>query len=643
MSQSCTRRFGVFEVSLSAFELRKHGIRVRLRGQPFEVLGLLLQQPGEIVTREQLRACLWPTDTFVDFEHGLNTAVKKLRAALGDSPENSRYIETIPRHGYRFIAPVEVLGGQQIQPAAQEQSGTFADYAPHVPTPERATGSQGLFITRYAKALAFLLAVALLTVSTYVVWRHEHPRPSPTFRRIMLVVLPFQNLTSVPQESYFSDGLTEEMITQLGGLQPDRLGVISRTSAMRYKRGEKSVQQIGRELGVQYVLEGSVRSEADRMRISAQLTRVDDQSHIWARNYERDRRDALTVQSQVARDIADAVELQLTPEQERRLATPRVLNPDAYEAYLKGRSMYVQHSPPDFERAIKYFQQAIEKDPTYPLAYSELADSLILLSSFGLAPQQETIPKARAAAEKALEIDPTLAEPHASLALIAQNYDWDWKEAENQYRRAIQLNPNYAPAHYWYADGYLTIMGRFDDAIAELARARELDPLSVPIRAALGKVFVLAGRYEQAIQELRNILEVRANSPVAHNLLGWAYLETGKLDEARVELMTAVHLADLPGNQADLGVFYARTGNKRAAEKVLALLRQRKKSSYVSPVEFAEIYTALGRNDQAFEAFQEAFAERTIEMVSLKMDRQFASLHTDPRYADLMRRMGLPP
>jgi TolB-like protein/DNA-binding winged helix-turn-helix (wHTH) protein/Tfp pilus assembly protein PilF len=628
-----TRRFGTFEINLRARELRKHGIRVRLSGQPFEILSLFLEKPGEIITREEFRSRLWPGDTFVDFEHSLNTAIKKLRSTLGDTPENSRYIETVPRVGYRFVAPVDTIEAPAPEIAASAIRPSYAV--------EKT--KQRPFFPRYPRASVLASVVALLTLSRYLVWQYLQPPRLSNPGRIMLVVLPFQNLTGVPEESYFSDGLTEEMITQLGGLQPNRLGVISRTSAMRFKRGDKSVEQIGRELGVQYVLEGSVRSDADRVRISAQLTRVSDQSHIWTRSYEQDRRDALTVESQIARDIADAVELQLTPDQQRRLASAHTVNADAYEDYLKGCSMYMQHTPPDFERAIKYFQRSIEKDPNYALAYSELADSFILLSTFGLTSQQETMPKARVAAQKAMEIDPTLAEPHASLALIAQNYDWDWREAEHQYRQAIELNPNYAPAHHWYASGYLTIMGRFDDAVAELGKARELDPLSLPIRTALAKVFLLSGQYTQGIQELKNILEVRPNSPVAHNLLGWAFLETGKSGEAHIEFMTAVKLADTPGNQADIGVYYARTGNRRNAEEVLTQLRKRRRSSYVSPVAFAEIYTALGRKNEAFEAFRKAYSGRTMEMVSLKVDTQFASLHTDARYAELVHQIGLPP
>jgi TolB-like protein/DNA-binding winged helix-turn-helix (wHTH) protein/Tfp pilus assembly protein PilF len=617
-------QFGPFILDPAEHTLVRAGVPVALTPKAFDTLLTLVRRSPRIVEKEDLFKEVWP-GTFVE-DGNLAVNIFALRKALGTEEGGRDYIETIPKRGYRFTAEVNQTIGSAVDLNAARSSPSALDKKRSKNTLART-------------ALLSLGILALAVIAAFIF----RARPQPSGGRLMLAVLPFENLTGDAGQAYFSDGLTEEMITQLGGLQPGRLGVISRTSAMRFKRGEKSVGQIGRELGVQYVLEGSVRSEGNRVRISVQLTRVSDQSHVWTKSYEQDRRDALTVQSQVARDIADAVELQLTPDQQRRLASPRAVNPDAYEAYLKGRSMYMQHSPPDFERAIKYFQEAIEKDPNYPLAYSELADSFILLSSFGLTSQKETIPKARTAAQKALEIDPTLAEPHASLALIAQNYDWDWKEADYQYRRAIQLNPNYAPAHHWYASGYLTIMGRFDDAVAELGKARELDPLSAPIRTALAKVLLLAGRYERAIPELKNILEVRPNSSVAHNLLGWAYLETGRPDEAHLELTTAAHLVDTPGNLADIGVYYARIGRNTEAEKVLAQLRERRKSSYVSPVEFAEIYAALGKKNQAFEAFQEAYSERTIEMVSLKLDRQFASLHSDARYADLMRRIGLPP
>ena len=430
-------RFGVFQVNLAARELRKHGVRIRLPGQPFRVLSILLERPGQVVPREEMRDKLWDSETFVDYERSLNSAIRKLRAVLGDSQASSRYIETVPRLGYRFIAPVE-----QIPSLAEAPRARLLEPTPSAPTVVRPPAPRWSLILGISAAL-------LTVVVSYFMWSRMRTRPQPSGERLMLAVLPFENLTGDPAQEYLSDGLTEEMIAQLGHLDPEHLGVIARTSVMHYKHTTEAAGQIGRELGVQYVLEGSLRREADRVRVTAQLVQMKDQTHIWSRQYDRELKSLLVLQGEIARETAD--EIQLTLGRDHKLwATDRKVGPvtsyEAYDSYLKGRYFWNKRTADGFRQAAEYFQQSVAKDSNYAKAYAGLADTYALMSSWSLVPQDEYIPKARAAALHALQIDGSLAEAHTSLALIAENYDYDWQTAEKEYRRAIQLDPPYAAA-----------------------------------------------------------------------------------------------------------------------------------------------------------------------------------------------------
>src|SRR5712692_5618949 len=460
-SPSPVYRFGVFQVNLAARELRKHGVRVRLPGQPFCILSMLLEKPGEVLTREEMRQRLWAADTFVDFEHSLNSTIKKLRSALGDSAENSRYIETIPRVGYRFIAPVE----------EGSPKGHATKDAPVAAKDSSVPAAVELLTERRWPILLGISIVLIAALTGYFQWSRTRVRPPPSSGRLMLAVLPFENLTGDAGQEYFSDGLTEEMIAQVGRFDPQRVGVIARTSVMHYKHTQEPLGQIARELGVQYVLEGSVRRDPDKVRISAQLIQVKDQTHLWARQYDRELSSLLSLQGEIAQEIADEFELTLGTHKPAIPISQTALSPQAFEAYdlyLKGQYFWNKRTVQAFQQGIDYFQQAIAKDPSYARAYAGLADSYALLGAYSLAPQTEFMPKARAAALKALQIDETLAEAHTALALITENYDWDWQTAEKEYRRAIELNPNYATAHHWYAE-YLTWLGRFDEAFREVS------------------------------------------------------------------------------------------------------------------------------------------------------------------------------
>src|SRR5215472_12810815 len=528
-------KFGPYELRSRAKELHKYGVKVRFRPQPFQVLQVLLEHAGEVVTREELRAQLWASDTFVDFEHGLNTAVKELRGALSDSAAEPRYIQTLPRVGYRIIVPVSVEKPAPLSVAAPLQDAVEERVVSETVSRFRALLVAGLRHRRMLSGIAVALIVGL---GVYARWTYVRAKPAPLTGRSMLAVLPFANLTGDASQEYFSDGLTEEMITRLGNFDPRRLGVIARTSVMHYKNGSPALEQIGRELGVQYVIEGSVRRDANQVRISAQLIQVRDQTHLWARQYDRELKDLLVLQSEVAKDIANEIQLTLG-EHKTVIATAQPsLTPQQYEAYdlyLKGRYFWNKRTPEGFQQATEYSQQAIGKGPNYARAYAGLADTFGLMSTWSQVRSNEFMPKARAAAEKALELDESLAEAHTSLALVAETYDYDWQTAEREFRRAIQLNPDYATAHQWFAES-LSWQGRFDEALAESERARQLDPLSLIIATDHGSILYFSRQYDRAIAQCRAVLDMDPSFPRTGGILLSSYAQEGRYVEALAEV-----------------------------------------------------------------------------------------------------------
>src|SRR5712692_9122231 len=625
-------RFGVFEANLHARELLKHGVRVKLSGQPFQILALLLERPCEIVTREQLRERLWPSDTYVDFDHSLNTAVKKLRAVLGDSPENSRYIETIPRVGYRFIAPV--------QEAAVKKEWTAG--APLVDSGSRVQAEVKETSRRRWPVLLGISIVLIAALGAYFQWSRSRTGPQTSGGRSMLAVLPFEMLTGATGQGYFSDSLTEEMIAQLGRLDPLHLGVIGRTSVMHYKDTHEPLEQIGRELGVQYVLEGSVRRDANKVRVSAQLIQVKDQSHVWARQYDRELINLLALQGEIAQEIADGIQLTLGDNNRIDTARQAPLSPNAYEAYdlyLKGRYFWNKRTPSGFQRAVEYFQQAVAKDPDYARAYAGLADSYALMSGYSLAPQNEFMPKARAAALRAVELDNKLAEAHTSLALITENYDWDWQNAEKEYRRAIQLDPNYATAHHWYAE-YLAYQGRFDEAFAESERARQLDPLSLIIATDDGAILYFSRQYDRAIAKFRSVLDMEPNFPRAH-LLVFAYVEKGMFADALADIEKWRRIDDAPGIWAIQAYVYGRSGQQVEARRALEKWQQLNRRRQMDPAATALAYVGMDAKDEAFAWLQRAYSEHSNVLAALKVDPIYDALRNDSRFQVLLRRVGL--
>ena len=568
-------RFAAFELDLRSGELRKQGVKVSIQEQPFQVLVMLVQRAGQVVTREELRHKIWPADTFVDFEDGLNTAIRRIRMALGDSAVSPRFIETLPRRGYRFIVPV--------QPQSE-------------------------------------------------------PGPPPEKQKVLLAVLPLNNLSADPEQEYFSDGLTEEMIAHLGMLAPRSLGVIARTSVMKYRNSGKSVAEIGDDLGVDYVLEGSVRRSGARLRISARLIQVSDQTNLWANTYDRALTDVFAVQTEVATSIAESLAVELLPAQAR---PPVSSGSAAYEHYLKGRYFWNKRTEEALNKGIDYFRQAIEEEPGYAQAYAGLADCYAMLAWNTMMPPGASLPQAQAAAAKALKLNDRLAEAQTSLAFCKLFHEWNWQEAERGFQRAIELNPSYGVARPWYAFE-LSALGRHEEAAAEVRRALRLDPFSLAISASAALVLSLAGHHDEAIQQSLKTLEMDPTGFYqTHFVLGASYEVKGMLEQAVQSLETAVALSNRnPHMLAALGHALATSGRTEEAVQLAEELKQRTRERYVPPYNIAMVYAGLNRKDDAFEWLESACQDRSIWLIFLNVHPMFNDLRSDPRFDSLVRRMG---
>lgn len=638
MEGGCNYRFGPFELRTGARELSKGGTKVKLRGQPYLILEALLSRAGEIVTREELREKLWPADTFVDFEHGLNTSVKKLRQALCDSADAPRYIETAPRFGYRFIAPVEVIPGSKPQP--------FVDAKPIALSPP-VSPETGQLERSGRSLIAFaLLVVLLLGVGWYLqstgrmkVRDSSNAGLAANSKKVItsIAVLPLDNLSNDASQDYFTDGMTDELINdlaQLGGLR-----VTSRTSVMRYKGGTKTVPQIGRELGVDALVEGTVERVGNRVRIRVQLIDAATDRHLWARSYDHELKNVLLLQSTAAHDIASEIGGQVVePSTQLRASNERTVQTDAYEAYLKGRFFWNKRSLQSLQQAVKYFQQAIALDPTYARAYAGLAESYAIMG-YMVRPSNEQALKGRAAARRAIELDDQLPEAHTALGFIAENHDWDWQTAEKEYRRAIQLNPNYATGHQLYAE-CLALQGRFDEAFPEIGRARELDPLSLIIATDNGAILFFAHQYDRAIDQFRSVLEMDPNFPRAHMVIT-AYVQKGLFADALADAEGMRHREETGWNWGALAYIYGRSGQRAKARFALEQLERISRSQVVDPVSFAMAYIGMDDKEKALAWLQRAYQWHSGALTALKVDPTYDPLRSDPRFQALVRRVGL--
>jgi TolB-like protein/DNA-binding winged helix-turn-helix (wHTH) protein/Flp pilus assembly protein TadD len=630
-------RFGVFEMDLRTGELRKHGMQVRLQKQPFQVLAMLVEHAGEVVTREDLQKNLWPADTFVDFDHGLNKTINKIREALGDSAESPRFVETVSRRGYRFLAEVKDVAGDSAavpthgtEALSGSQHSDLAKTAPQPATQKRLESR--LTLRRLGAGLAVLLVILLASI-LYV-----RNRPSSALIR-SLAVLPLESLSGDASQDYFADGMTDELITDLG--QISALRVISRTSIMSYKRVRKPLPQIARELNVDGVVEGTVLRSGNQVRITAQLINASDDKHLWAHSYEGDFRDALALQNQVARSIAEEIRINVSPREQTELKSAQVVNPQAYESYLKGRFFWNKRTADGLKVAAAYFNQAVEEDPNYPQAYSGLADTYALLGDwqYAVMTPKAALPKAKAAAIKALELDNNLGEAHNSLAFCLDGFDWDFASAEQEFRRAIELNPNYATAHHWYA-WHLSLLGRNREAISEMKKAKDLDPLSLIINADLAELYLIAHSYDESMQQSRRTIEMDANFALAHNQLAQAYLQKQRFDEAVAELQKAIQISGgSPTFTANLARTYAAMGRRNEATGLLDDLKKHSSPGHSRASEIAAVYVALGDNDRAMTWLEKGYEERFNPGVLLRPG--FDPIRSDPRFQNLLHRIGL--
>jgi len=612
-------RFGVFEMDLRTGELRKHGMQVRLQKQPFQVLAMLLEHSGEVVTREELQKNLWPADTFVDFDHGLNKAINKIRDALGDSAESPRFLETVSRRGYRFLAEVKHVDDSSVAvptPGPQVLAGPQgSDLAKAASQP---AAYKRFATSRTSRRLGTILALLLIILAASALYFRN--RPSSSLIR-SLAVLPLESLSGDASQDYFADGMTDELITDLG--QISALRVISRTSVMSYKRVRKPLPQIARELNVDGIVEGTVLRSGNQVRITAQLINT------------------LALQNQVARSIAEEIRINVNPTEQAELKSDKVVNPQAYESYLKGRFFWNKRTADGLKVAAAYFNQAVEEDPSYPQAYSGLADTYALLGDwqYAVMTPKEALPKAKAAAIKALELDNSLGEAHNSLAFCLDGFDWDFASADKEFLRAIELNPNYATAHHWYA-WHLSLLGRNDQAISEMKKAKDLDPLSLIINADLAELFLIAHSYDESIKQSRRTIEMDANFALAHNQLAQAYLQKQMFTEAVAELQKAIQISSgSPTFTANLARAYAAMGRRKEAVELLDDLKKQTNPGYSGASEIAAVYVALGENDKAMTWLEKGYEERFNPGVLLRPG--FDPIRSDPRFQNLLHRIGL--
>ncbi len=573
-------RFGVFEVDLRAGELRKHGLRIKLQEQPFQVLAMLLERAGEIVTREEMQKKLWPSDTFVDFDHGLNKAINKIREALGDSADSPRYIETLARRGYRFIAG----GGPVVSPSANELP------------------------------------------------------PVNTIRS--LAVMPFVNAGNDPELEYLCDGITEGIINSLAQLPEVR--VMARCTVFSYKGREIDPRAVGRELNVQAVLVGRIVVRGDVLTIGTELVDVKDGWLLWGEQSQRGLSDLLEIQEEIAETISEKLRLRVTGESKKRLSKRYTSDSGAYQDYLKGRYHCNKMAQKDVIAGIGFFEAAIRKDPNYALAYVGLADAYGLLGYFGAHPPRTVIPRTKELAAIALSIDEDLAEGHATLGNILKDYDWNWQAAEEEYKRALELNPNYAAAHRLYA-GFLAALGRKEESTKEFRQAQELDPLSVVINNEGAWNSYMAREFEQSIEQSIKTLEIEPHFAPAQFTFGLACEQLGRYDEAIQALKKARDGSQgNPATLAGLGHAFAAARKPKEALKILSELTEMSKGSYVSAYGLGIVYAGLGNQDKGTESLDKAFRERDVWLVWLKTEPRFDGLRSDARFQEILKRIGFP-
>ena len=623
------RRFGAFEINLQSGEVRKHGMRLRLSGQPFQVLAVLVERPGELVTREELHSKLWAADTFVDFDHGLNNAIARIREVLEDSSDTPRYIETVPRRGYRFIAPLT-----NVSPATVPVPEAARPDISAPPVPPAATKRP----RKFSRVVAAAIVLGLISAAI-VFFRNTGAKRASTPAIRSLAVLPLKNLSGDSTQDYLADGMTEALIGRLAGIRD--LRVISRTSVVRFKDTQLSAPEIAKQLSVDALVEGSVIREGSRIRVTAQLIRAASDEHFWSESYDRELRDVLSLQSDVAQSIARKVEVTVTGKEQERLTAARSVSPDVYESYLKGQfALNKSNNRANVEESIRFFEEATKRDPTYAPAYLGLANAYRMLGSgFIGAPNSETRPKVLSAAQKALELDPELAEAHGRLADLYQQL-FRWSDAEAEYKRALELKPNDAATHLEFAF-WLVCHGRMEEAVAWSRRARELDPLATSSYRP-GALLFYAHHYDEAIQELRSELALRPDDATALWYLGFVLMAKDRPEQAIPVLEKAFSITDRsPAIMSQLVRAYAHAGRRADALRLLAELNQRGRKGYVPTAIFVHAYLGIGDYEEAFVWLEKAYKEQSNSLQFLKVHPFYDPIRQDPRFKDLLRRVGL--
>jgi TolB-like protein/DNA-binding winged helix-turn-helix (wHTH) protein/Tfp pilus assembly protein PilF len=631
-----TIHFEDFELDRRACELRCGGSTVHLERIPFDLLNLLVERRGELVTRKEILEQIWGKDVFVDGDNGINTAVRKIRLALKEDPQNPRFLRTVPGKGYRFAA----------EPLAEKARDVAADGGAGLPGAGNSLLRKRLTVWMVL-GLPVVVGIAAVFLALNVQgWRGRLlGRAKPNIQA--LAVLPFANLSGDPEQDYFADGMTEQLITELGKISTPH--VISRQSVMQYKGSKKPLHEIARELNVDAVLEGSVERSGDRVRVIVHLVQVAPESQLWTNQYNRDIRDVLGLQDEIARAVTDEIQVKLKPHEYARLAGSRPVDPQAQDDYF--RALHVRnkwaattnhYSEQDLLGAISYFRQATEKDPKFGPAYAGMAHAYIELGNpwSGSDPAKETLPLAKAAATRAVELDPALGEAHFVLAETIELGDWNWSEAERQYKLAVELSPNYAPAHEQYGR-FLQSLGRNDEAMKQVAYAAELNPMDLRIREVLGLVTLASRQYDSAIAQFK---ELNASHPGLGDFgLGWCYREKKMYPEAIAALEREVDRRRDPVPLANLASVYGLAGRRPEAVKLIDELKERSREHYVSDAVFVEAYIGLGEKDEAMARLERAFEEHDQWMVDIKSYLAWDALRSDPRFQALVRRMNFPP
>ena len=626
-------RFGAFELDVRAGELRKNGTKVRLQGQPLQVLEVLLRGAGDLVTREDLRTQIWPEDTFVDFDHGLNNAIARLRAVLGDSSDAPRFIETLPRRGYRFIAPVIFVNG------AEPQAGSAVAEQPAVdvsvtPQPARSFG------LRRTSAVV-VLALLVLAVAGLTFWRLHASAPptSAAARMTSIAVLPFANLSHDPEQEYFSDGMTSAIIAAISDIRP--LRVISRTSTGRYKGTKKSLPEIAKELNVDAVIEGSVQRAGNRVRIDVELIDGASDKQLWSESYERELGDLLKLDSEIAQGIATRVKLQISDEQVAKFRNAPSVNQVAYDDYLRGRRYLDLGLYPQLRIAQQYYEKSVREDPSFVLGYLGLAETYESLGMVRRLSPQEVRIRSWESIRKALQLDPSVREVNCALGNLHWRFEWNWPQAEEDYRRAIDLNPSSMDGHGDYA-WFLSWSGRRSDATAEIGLMRKLDPAFPRRWLDESGLHYHLREYEDLMRSGQEGVAVDPDNWAAHYFLGVGEYGTGKKVEAIAEFERAFQLSeDDQDVRAALAFAYASTGRRSEAFKILRSFQSEKATgSYVSPYMLGVISAGLGDQDKAFEYLEAAYSEKSSDLVYfIKADYRLDGLRSDPRFANLLARV----